>query len=46
VRHGAIASILKNYKVLLTALDIIQEGYDEYAAKGSGLLNSLTLSLA
>ena len=39
MRHGAIASILKNNKVLLTALDFIQEGHDEYAAKGSGLLN-------
>ncbi|XP_065885455.1 zinc finger MYM-type protein 1-like [Dysidea avara] len=41
VRHGAIASVLKNYKVLLTALDTIQEGHDEYAAKASGLLNRM-----
>jgi len=41
VRHRAIASIFKNYKVLLTALDIIQEGHDEYAAKGSGPLNRM-----
>ena len=41
VRHGAITSVLKNYKVLLTALDVIQEGHDEYAAKGSGLLNRM-----
>ena len=41
VRHGAIASVLKNYKVLLTALDVIQEGHDEYAAKGSGLLSRM-----
>jgi len=38
VRHWAIASILKNYKVLLITLDIIQEGHD---AKGSGLLNRM-----
>jgi len=28
--RGHIASILKNYKMLLTSLDITQEGYDEY----------------
>ena len=41
VRHGTIAIILKNYKVLLTALDTIQEGHDEYTAKASGLLNRM-----
>ena len=41
VRHSAISSILKNYKTLLTALDEIQEGHDEYAAKASGLLNRM-----
>ena len=39
VRHFAISSILKNYKILLTALDEIQEEHDEYAAKSSRLLN-------
>ena len=38
VRHTCINSILKNYKVLKTALEQIQEGRDEYAAKASGLL--------
>lgn len=41
VRHSAISSVLKNYKTLLTALDEIQEGHDEYAAKASGLLNRM-----
>lgn len=38
VRHSAIESILKNYQALMTSLDIIQQGHDEYAAKGKGLL--------
>ena len=38
VRHSAIASILKNYKMLMTALEIVRQGHDEYAAKGNGLL--------
>ena len=41
VRHSAISSILKNYKTLQTALDKIQEGHDEYAAKASGLLSRM-----
>ena len=38
VCHSAIASILKNYKILMTTLEIVRQGHDEYAAKGSGLL--------
>ena len=41
VRHASINSILLNYKVLLTALEEIREGHDEYAAKGNGLLNQM-----
>ena len=38
VRHSSISSILQNYSVLLTALEEIQLGRDDYAAKASGLL--------
>ena len=38
VRHSAIDSILKNYHNLMSSLEIIQQGHDEYAAKGKGLL--------
>lgn len=38
VRHTSISSILQNYGVLLTALEEIQLGHDDYAAKASGLL--------
>ena len=38
VRHSAINSILKNYHNLMSSLNIIQQGHDEYAAKGKGLL--------
>ena len=41
MRHASINSILLNYKVLLTALEDIREGHDEYAAKGNGLLNQM-----
>ena len=41
MRHASINSILLNYKVLLTALEEIREGHDEYAAKGNGLLNQM-----
>ena len=37
VRHGSIDIIIRNYQVLQTALETIQEGRDEYAAKASGL---------
>ena len=38
VRHSAINSILINYQALKSALDMIQQGTDEYSAKGRGLL--------
>ena len=38
IRHTSISSILQNYSVLLTALEVIQLGHDDYAAKASGLL--------
>ena len=41
VRHSSITSILKNYRILMATLEQIQVGYDEYAAKASGLLNKM-----
>ena len=41
IRHTSISSILNNYKVLLTALEQIQLGHDEYAARASGLLTQM-----
>ena len=41
VRHSAINSILKNYQALMSTLDIIQQGHDEYAARGKGLLTQM-----
>ena len=41
VRHSAIDSILKNYQALLSALQVIQQGHDEYTAKARGLLMQL-----
>ena len=38
MRYRTIAVILRNYKVLSTALTIIQEGHNEYTVNGSGLL--------
>ena len=38
IRHTSISSILQNYSVLQTALEEIQLGHDDYAAKASGLL--------
>ena len=38
VRYSTIDSILKNYRALMTTLQRIQLGHDEYAAKGRGLL--------
>ena len=41
VRHTALDSILRNYKVLQSALEQIQLGCDEYAAKAHGLLTQM-----
>ena len=38
VRHSAIDSVLKNYQALISALQVIQQNHDEYAAKARGLL--------
>ena len=43
IRHRSIESILKNYKVLQAALEEIENGNDEYAAKARGLLSSMEL---
>ena len=37
VRHASINSILLNYEILLSTLEEVQSGHDEYAAKASGL---------
>lgn len=41
VRHSAIKSVLDNYKPLMSSLEVIQQGRDEYAAKGRGLLTQM-----
>ena len=38
VRHSAIEGVLKNYTALITCLQCVEEGRDEYAAKARGLL--------
>ena len=38
VRHSSIDSILRNYQALISALQVIQQGHDDYAAKEKGLL--------
>ena len=37
VRHTSIASILRNYSIIQSALEEIRQGHDEYAAKASGM---------
>ena len=41
VRNAAINSILVNYRSLISALEVIQQGHDEYAARGRGLLSQM-----
>jgi len=41
VRRSSIISILRNYKLLMTTHEKIQDGHDEYAAKASGLVNRM-----
>ena len=36
VRHSSIQSILRNYEILLSTLEV-EKGHDDYAAKASGL---------
>ena len=38
VRHSAIDGVLKNYRALISCLQRVEEGRDEYAAKARGLL--------
>ena len=38
VRHGSIASILRNYSIIQSALEEIRQGHDDYAAKASGMV--------
>ena len=46
VRHGSIASILRNYSIIQSALEEIRQGHDDYAAKASGMvLKWITLTL-
>ena len=37
VRHTSIASILRKYSIIQSALEEIRHGHDEYAAKASGM---------
>ena len=37
VRHTSIASILRNYSIIQSALEDICQGHDEYAVKASGM---------
>ena len=41
VRHGSINSILSHYQTLITILDTVQQGHDEYAAKVKSLLTQM-----
>ena len=41
VRTKAIEAVLANYQLLLDALEVIQQGRDEYAMKANGFLNSM-----
>ena len=41
MRHGAINSILTNYQILISTMEAVQQGHDEYAAKANGLLHKL-----
>ena len=36
VRHASIASILRNWTIIQSALEEIRQGHDEYATKASG----------
>ena len=41
MRHASISSILKDYKVLQSTLEEVQEGHDEYAAIANGLFSKM-----
>ena len=38
IRYTSIDGIIRNFQILQTALEEIQQGHDEYAAKASGLM--------
>ena len=40
-RHASIASILRNYSIIQSALEEIRQGHDEYAAKASGMASKI-----
>ena len=40
-RHALIASILRNYSIIQSALEEIRSGHDEYAAKASGMASEM-----
>ena len=44
VRNGAISSILVNYDALISTLNEVRVGHDEYAAKANGLLLKMETS--
>jgi len=41
VRHASIASILRNYSIIQSALEEIGHRHDEYAAKASGMASKM-----
>ena len=41
VRNDSINSVLRNYANLITILEEVRKGRDEYAAKGNGLLTQM-----
>ena len=41
VWHAATESVLASYELLITTMDNMRQGHDEYAAKANGLLQSL-----
>ena len=41
VRHASISNILKDYEVLQSTLEEVQEGHNEYAAKANGLFSKM-----
>ena len=41
MRHASISNILKDYKVLQSTLEEVQEGHNEYATKANGLFSKM-----
>ena len=40
-RHTSIATILRNYSIIQSALEEIRQGHDEYTAKASGMASKM-----